>query len=545
MHPLTGFGKETKSSVISGELHFQQFLLICRLIRALSGLCFLIFILFPEYAAADLFNANNGRLTASAERFPESKSHDGKHDSESRGKQHHVSDIGSGLPLWSCLPFAFMLLSIAFWPLMAPEFWHHHFGKISVFWALSLAIPFTIIYKSSAVYEILHILLADYVPFIILLWSLYTVSGGILLQGALKGTPFTNAVMLAIGTILASWMGTTGAAMLLIRPFLKANKDRKNRTFMVVFFIFLVANIGGSLTPLGDPPLFLGFLHGVSFFWTFNIAPHMLCLSVILLIVYFCMDTYFYKKEKTLLTKKQSMITKLQNEEPTGLTLAGKVNFLYLAGIIGAVLFSGVVDWGTVNTVGVHRGTQDWLRDMLLIAMGVLSLVTTSASIRQDNDFTWFPIKEVAYLFVGIFITMIPCLLILKAGKDGAFAFVINLLREPVHYFWVTGMLSSFLDNAPTYLTFFNTALGSFFAGLNETQAVPLLMTEKSIYLKAISAGAVFFGAFSYIGNAPNFMVRSIAEEAGTSMPSFFGYIIKYSILFLVPGFIIITFLFF
>jgi Na+/H+ antiporter NhaD/arsenite permease-like protein len=340
-------------------------------------------------------------------------------------------------------------------------------------------------------------------------------------------------------------MGTTGAAMLMIRPFLRANKDRKNRTFMVVFFIFLVANIGGSLTPLGDPPLFLGFLHGVSFFWTFHIIPQMLCISLFLLIIYFLMDTYFYRKE----SKSPETVTVRPAVDTVNktvrLSLDGKLNFLFLAGIVGAVLFSGMVDWGAINTLGVHRGIQDWIRDFLLIVMGVLSLATTSATIRQDNDFTWFPIQEVAYLFIGIFITMIPCLLILKAGANGALAFLIEGVSTPRHYFWVTGALSSFLDNAPTYLTFFNTALGSFFAGLNEAQSVPLLMTEKAIYLKAVSAGAVFFGACSYIGNAPNFMVRSISEEAGTPMPSFFGYILKYSLVYLIPGFIVITLIFF
>ena len=412
-------------------------------------------------------------------------------------------------------------------------------------WALTMAVPFVAVFRGIALYEIVHILLADYVPFIILLWSLYTVSGGILLRGTLRGTPVVNVVMLVIGTALASWMGTTGAAMLLIRPFLRANKDRKNRTFMVVFFIFLVANIGGSLTPLGDPPLFLGFLHGVSFFWTFNIAPHMLLVTVVLLTIYFSMDTYFYHKEQKTAPGAQSDPGATQVQENVRLALDGKINFVFLAGVVGAVLFSGMVDWGTLNTLGVHRGVQDWLRDALLVLMGLLSLASTSSSIRQDNEFTWFPIKEVAYLFIGIFITMIPCLLILKAGADGALAFVIHAVKAPAHYFWITGALSSFLDNAPTYLTFFNTALGSFFAGLSEAQAVPLLMTDKAIYLKAISAGAVFFGACSYIGNAPNFMVRSISEEAGTPMPSFFGYILKYSLLYLVPTFIIVTFIFF
>ena len=468
-----------------------------------------------------------------------SNPHTGSHDA------HGGSNLGTHLPLWSCLPFACMLLSIAFWPLLAPEMWHHHFGKISLFWALSLAVPFTVAFKGTAVYEILHILLADYVPFIILLWSLYTVSGGILLRGTLRGTPIVNVTMLGIGTALASWMGTTGAAMLLIRPFLRANKNRKNRTFMVVFFIFLVANIGGALTPLGDPPLFLGFLHGVSFFWTMKISPHMLCMALILMVIYFALDSYFYRKEKATIEAKIDDNEASGEEDTVKLALIGTHNFLFLAGIVGAVLFSGVVDWGELNTLGVHRGVQDWIRDVTLILMGVLSLLTTSSGIRQENEFTWFPIKEVAYLFIGIFVTMIPCLLILKAGQDGALAFLIFHVKEPVHYFWITGTLSSFLDNAPTYLTFFNTALGTFYAGMPESEAVALLMSENSIYLKAISAGAVFFGACSYIGNAPNFMVRSIAEEAGTPMPSFFGYIIKYALVFLVPSFVVITLVFF
>ncbi|KJS28828.1 MAG: sodium:proton antiporter [Desulfatitalea sp. BRH_c12] len=438
-----------------------------------------------------------------------------------------------------------MLLSIAFWPLVRPEFWHHNFGKIAAFWSLTLAIPFVFAFKNAAVYEITHILLADYVPFIILLWSLYTVSGGIILRGTIVGTPLVNVIMLAIGTLLASWMGTTGAAMLMIRPFLRANKNRRNRTFMVVFFIFLVGNIGGALTPLGDPPLFLGFLHGVSFFWTFNLLPHMLLMTVLLLSIYFILDTYNYKKEKQSEQRIPPKASLIETPERVPLSIDGKINFLFLAGIIAMVLFSGIADLGEINTLGVHREIQGWTRDLVLIALGVLSLALTQSSIRQDNDFTWFPIKEVAYLFVGIFITMIPCLLILKAGSEGALAFIVEGVNDPVHYFWVTGALSSFLDNAPTYLTFFSTALGSFYSGMTEAQAVPLLMSENAIYLKAISTGAVFFGACSYIGNAPNFMVRSISEEAGTPMPSFFGYIIKYAVVFLLPCFLIVTWLFF
>jgi Na+/H+ antiporter NhaD/arsenite permease-like protein len=451
------------------------------------------------------------------------------------GAHGHVN-LGEVLPLYTVIPFACMLLSIALLPLVAGTFWHHHFGKISAFWAATMAIPFVAVYKGIAIYEILHILLADYIPFIILLWALFTVSGGILLRGTLRGTPMVNTLIILIGTILASWMGTTGAAMLLIRPFLRANDYRKNRTFMVVFFIFLVANIGGALTPLGDPPLFLGFLHGVSFFWTFKILPHMLLTSGILLVIYFFLDSYHFKKEGGQVP---------DDGEKKPLSLAGTYNFIFLAGIVGAVLMSGILDLGEVSTLGVHRAVQDWLRDIILIVLGVLSLWATPRLLREENEFSWFPIIEVAFLFVGIFITMIPCLLLLKAGPNGEFAFLINAVKEPFHYFWVTGLLSAFLDNAPTYLTFFNTALGSFYAGMTEAQAVPLLMTDKAIYLQAISTGAVFFGACSYIGNAPNFMVRSIADESGTAMPSFFGYIFKYSLIFLIPTFVVVTFIFF
>ena len=501
--------------------------------RILAVLVFLFISLFwslTVFAGTPTSNSHDSGHATTHE-----TSHDGDHASADSGHHGHAN-LGETLPLWSCIPFACMLLSIALMPLLIPTFWHHHFGKVSAFWAASLGIPFLWFFRGDAVYEILHIILADYVPFIILLWSLYTVSGGILLRGSLRGTPIVNTTMLIIGAALASWMGTTGAAMLLIRPFLRANNYRKNRTFMVVFFIFLVANVGGSLTPLGDPPLFLGYLHGVTFFWTFKIMPHMLVVGVLLLITYFFMDTYFYRKEKATVPKEEA-------KEP--LKLEGTYNFIFLAGVVGSVLMSGMIDLGELSTLGVHRAIQDWLRDGLLVLLGVGSLIATPIQLREDNDFTWFPIIEVAYLFIGIFITMIPCLLILKAGTHGQLAFLVNMVKEPIHYFWITGALSSFLDNAPTYLTFFNTALGSFYAGLTESQAVPLLMTESAIYLKAISAGAVFFGACSYIGNAPNFMVRSIAEESGTPMPSFFGYILKYAMVFLVPIFVIVSFIFF
>jgi Na+/H+ antiporter NhaD/arsenite permease-like protein len=447
------------------------------------------------------------------------------------------SDLGAVLPLWSCLPFAGMLLSIAFLPLIAPQFWHHHFGKIAALWAATLGLPFLVVFKWTALHEILHILLADYVPFIILLWSLYTVSGGILLRGTLKGTPMVNTLLLLAGTVMASWMGTTGAAMLLIRPLLNANRHRKNRTFMVVFFIFLVANIGGALTPLGDPPLFLGYLHGVPFFWTFEVLPHTLIMAGLLLTVYFLLDSYHYRREGIAKQRTAGSAVPIK--------LEGISNFFILGGVVLAVLMSGIVDWGEISVLGVHRAVQDWVRDAVLVALGIVSLAVTPAQLREDNNFSWFPIIEVALLFIGIFVTMIPCLLILKAGSHGALAFIVNGVQEPLHYFWVTGGLSGFLDNAPTYLTFFNTALGSFYPGMAEAQAVPLLTTDNAIFLKAVSSGAVFFGAFSYIGNAPNFMVRSISEELGTPMPSFFGYIFKYAMVYLLPCLVLVTILMF
>lgn len=462
-----------------------------------------------------------------------------KHEQESsESEEQEEYKIGTELPLWSTIPFVGILLSIALFPLLAPKFWHHNFGKVSFFWALVFALPFLIHYKSVAIHEILHIYLIDYIPFIILLWALFTVSGGILLKGSIKGNPVTNLVMLIIGTFLSSWIGTTGSAMLLIRPVIRSNINRKYKVHIVIFFIFLVANIGGSLTPLGDPPLFLGFIHGVDFFWTMKIFPHMALVSLILLTIFFLLDSFYYKKE----TDEVKGLSEVNNEP---IKVLGIHNVIFLFGIIGGVLFSGTVKLGHINVLGTHMQIQNVIRDLILISMGFLSLITTRKKVREDNNFTWFPIQEVAILFAGIFMTIIPALAILKAGDKGSLAFVINAVKEPWHYFWITGSLSSFLDNAPTYLTFFNTAMGQFFSGKPEHLAVIQLMAQKAIYLKAISAGAVFMGAMTYIGNAPNFMVKSIAEENGVKMPSFFGYIMRYSLIFLIPSFIIVTLVFF
>jgi Na+/H+ antiporter NhaD/arsenite permease-like protein len=445
-------------------------------------------------------------------------------------------DIGAILPIWSVLPFAGILLSIALIPLFAPHFWNHHFPKVSAFWALVMAVPFLFFFKGVAVYEIAHIFIIDYIPFIILLWALFTVSGGIYIKGTLKGTPAVNTVILLIGTILASVIGTTGASMLLIRPILRSNSWRIYKVHTVVFFIFLVSNIGGALTPLGDPPLFLGFLHGVPFFWTLNILPQMAFASIVLLVLYFILDSYYYKKEDK---------TGLESSESEPLRIQGTQNFVFLSGIVAAVLFSGTVKLGEVNIFGVHQSIENLIKDAVLIVMGLCSLFFTRKEIRQGNEFSWAPILEVAYLFAGIFMTIIPALAILKAGENGALAFLIKSINTPAHYFWAAGALSSFLDNAPTYLTFFNSALGKFYPGMPEAPAIARLIVEKIPYLAAISAGAVFMGANTYIGNAPNFMVKSIAEEAGVKMPSFFGYMFKYSIPILVVLFIVITFVFF
>jgi len=447
---------------------------------------------------------------------------------------HHGPGLGELLPLWSIIPFVGILLSIALFPLFAPHWWHAHFPKVTAFWAIVFAVPFLLYFKSHAVHEILHIYMLDYFPFIILLWSLYTVSAGVLVKGTMKGSPRLNIIFLVIGTVMASWVGTTGASMILIRPVLRANAWRRNKTHIVIFFIFLVSNIGGSLTPLGDPPLFLGFLHSVPFFWTLNLFLPMMTVALPLLAIFFLIDTLYYRREEQHEAK---------GDEPFG--VEGLHNFLFLMGVISAVLMSGTWKAGTFHLFGVELKIAFVLRDAILIAMGVLSLKTTRKAIYERNGFTWFPIKEVGYLFAGIFMTIIPALAILKSGEHGALAAVIAVTETPAHYFWITGGLSSFLDNAPTYLTFFNTALGSFYSGIAESEAVPMLIRENAHFLMAISTGAVFMGAMTYIGNAPNFMVKSIAEEAGIPMPSFFGYMAKYSLPVLIPVFILVTLVFF
>ena len=446
--------------------------------------------------------------------------------------------LGEILPLYSVVPFAGILLSISLFPLFFPHFWHKRYPLVSLLWGIAFAVPFIAAYRAQAVMEILHIILLDYVPFLILLWGLYTVSGGIVFKGSFAGTPVFNTALLAVGTILASFMGTTGAAMLLIRPLMRANSERRHRKHIIVFFIFLVANIGGSLTPLGDPPLFLGFLRGVPFFWTLKLFLPFLFASAILLALFFIVDSRYYARERVSEPR--------EGEGPATekFRIEGSFNFLLILCILGSVLFSGTFHLGGIHLGGIHLEYQDLIREMLTVAAGIVSLKLTSRKMRDDNGFSWEPMREVAILFAAIFITMIPALAMLKAGDKGHLAVLVGGASEPWHYFWLTGMLSSFLDNAPTYLTFLNMALGHFSPGLPEKEAIMDLISNHELHLEAVSLGAVFMGAVTYIGNAPNFMVKSIAEEGGIAMPSFLGYIFKWSLPVLIPVFIVVTVIF-
>ncbi|MBI4082441.1 MAG: sodium:proton antiporter [Candidatus Lambdaproteobacteria bacterium] len=431
-------------------------------------------------------------------------------------------------PVWTVAPFIGMLLSIAVFPLLAAHFWEHHFGKVSAFWMvvalllMVLSVPADLTFKAAygpkvfSTYE-------EYVAFIILLGSLFVISGGILIAGDMPATPAVNTAFLFVGTLLASVIGTTGAAMVLIRPLLRSNAHRRNQVHVVLFFIFLVCNIGGSLTPIGDPPLFLGFLQGVPFFWTLVLTPIWAFSSALVLGGFYVLDR--------LLAEPAPNAGKLS------IRIEGKVNILLLLGVVGAVILSGSLHLEPVIRVGdlgeLHL--QNLLRDGLMVALAAISLAVTSREIRTQNNFNYGPIREVAYLFIGIFTTMIPALILLNArGAELG-------IDTPAKYFWATGILSSFLDNAPTYLTFLATAMGA----LGLEQAVQMTTHPQGVLvLEAISVGAVFMGANTYIGNGPNFMVKAIAEGQGIKMPSFFGYML-YSLIVLIPVFILVTFIFF
>lgn len=450
----------------------------------------------------------------------------------------HAAELdGSVLSAWWGVPFVGLLLSIALCPLLLPNFWHHHFGKVAFGWALAFLLPCAALFGTHvAVAGAVHALAAEYIPFIILVTSLFVVAGGICVRGNLHGTPALNTSLLALGTLLASVMGTTGASMLMIRPLIRANDNRKYAVHIVVFFIFLVANAGGSLTPLGDPPLFLGFLKGVDFFWTMrNVIPETAFLCFMLLAIFFLLDRHYYR------TREEAFMADRDPTPDSAVSFEGKINFFLLAGIVGLVLTSGLWKPGIgFGIIGVEVELQNLVRDVLLVAIIFTSLVVTPKSAREGNEFSWGAIQEVAKLFAGIFITIIPVIAMLRAGESGAFASVVRAVTDgngkPINemYFWASGLLSSFLDNAPTYLVFFNTAGGD----------PAVLMTRLAETLAAISCGSVFMGANSYIGNAPNMMVKAIAQERGIRMPSFFGYM-GWSCAVLIPLFILMTFIFF
>ena len=446
---------------------------------------------------------------------------------------HHGPGLGDALAMWSVIPFAGLLLSIALLPMVAEHWWHHNKNQllVAVLWASPVFGYLTylaITNHETLGHDALHSLehaAAEYISFIALLGSLYVISGGILLRGDLQGKPTVNTAFLAIGAVLSNIIGTTGASMLLIRPMLRTNSEREHTWHIPLFFIFLVSNIGGALTPIGDPPLFLGYLRGVPFFWTLTALWQPWVFTVgVLLVMFFVLDTVMYGRE-------DSSSKDLDASQMEPLSIQGSINFLLLGGVIAAVLLLSpnpeVVDF-----------RHYYARELAMGGLTVASMFVTSQAIREGNNFEWGPILEVAALFLGIFVAMIPATTLLQ--QHGASLGV----TEPWQYFWATGSLSAFLDNAPTYVTFAALACSSYDFCTTADQLGPLASHAASMpVLEAISLGAVFLGAGSYIGNGPNFMVRAIAEQSGYKMPSFFGYV-GYAALFLGPVYLVLTLLF-
>ena len=439
---------------------------------------------------------------------------------------------------WSMIPFGIMLLMIAIGPLVAEKFWEKNMNKLIV--SLVLGVPTAVcLIIGGMMHELEHQLLYDYVPFIILLLALFVITGGIHLSGDIQAKPWINTTFLGVGWLLASIMGTTGAAMLLIRPVIATNQQRKYTTHTILFFIALVANCGGLLTPLGDPPLFMLFLRGASFSWFMHLAPEWAVTGVLLLAIYFVMDTFYYQKEHWT-----ALSADAREKQP--LRLQGNINFLYLIGVVLSVAF---INEGTIPQMG-EEDAPIWLkflREIVLVSLLLLSLYTTKKSVRyEDNKFTWEPIIEVAVLFLGIFTTMTPALAYLKAHAAELG------LHSPWQFYYATGLLSSFLDNTPTAVAFHGVASGlpeslaAAQAGIVDgvVEGISFVAGIPEVLLKAISLGAVMFGAMTYIGNGPNFMVKAIAEENNIKMPSFFGYMIKFSLIILLPVYIIVQLIF-
>ena len=434
-----------------------------------------------------------------------------------------------------CIPFIGMLLSIAIFPLIAGKWWEKKKQYIVILWSLLFLIPFAVKYSAGVMGEtLLDIVLNDYMTFIILLFGLFCVSGNIAIKGNFSGAPKVNVILLLIGTLLSSWIGTTGASMIMIRPIMRANAWRKRKVQIIVFFIFLVSNIGGCLTPVGDPPLLMGFMRGVPFFWSLHLLPVFILNTAILLVVFFFLDRRAYRKDIA-----EGHAPELTAEKTT-VRIEGIHNIIFIVTIVVAVILSGALsslplfEKGVSLTENINLSTASVIEVAIILLAAFLSMKTTKKDVRIENQFSWAAIQEVAILFIGIFITMEPALLFLEAHGASLG------LQHPWQMFWAAGALSSFLDNTPTYLVFLTTA-GTLGAATGITTSVG---TIAPVMLKAISCGAVCMGANTYIGNAPNFMVRSMAEEGGVRMPSFFGYM-AWSGSILIPVFFIDMLVFF
>ncbi|MBR5877142.1 MAG: sodium:proton antiporter [Alistipes sp.] len=429
------------------------------------------------------------------------------------------------IELWALIPFGLMLASIAILPLVAEHWWENNLHKLYV--ALGLALPASIyLISNGMVAQLEHQMLFDYIPFIVLLGALFVVTGGIHIKGDIQASPLNNTIILFIGYLLASFIGTTGAAMLLIRLLIEINQQREYRTHTILFFIALVANCGGVLTPLGDPPLFLLYLRGADFLWFSQLWVEWLTVGVILLALYYTIDHYFYYKKENLANIMADM------REQKKIEFSGLINVVYLIGIVLSVLF---LNPSYFPEMGDHHAPiyVRFMREIVLITLGALSLLTTKKSVRADNKFSWEPILEVAYVFIGIFATMTPALIYLNTN---AASLGIN---SPWQFYYASGALSAFLDNSPTAVAFHTVALG-----LPNEAGTTLVAGVSEIILRAIALGAVFFGAMTYIGNGPNFMVKAIAEQSGIKMPSFFGYMTKFSLVVLLPIYIIVQLIF-
>lgn len=442
-----------------------------------------------------------------------------------------MHSIASELPVWSALPFAALLFCIAILPLAVPHFWesNRNKGLVALALALPIAVYLPLAFGPDGVHRLIESL-CEYISFIALLGSLFVITGGIHVSGSLSGTPLLNTALLAIGALLANAIGTTGASALLVRPLLRANEPRVRKAHIVVFFIFVVSNCGGLLTPLGDPPLFLGFLKGVPFTWTFRLWLPWLLVNGSLLVIFNVWDQIVFAREER--ERPGSQFEEVMEHAP--LRIRGKRNFLFLLGIVAVISASGN---------GLGNGGEPWpfgIQELSMLAIGAAAWWVTHHEHRHANRFSFGPIVEVAVLFAGIFVTMGPALLLLN-GHAPAFG-----IREPWQFFWATGLLSSFLDNAPTYLTFAATACGQVGVPLEGRYLAEFLTVGPVSHqtLSAIATGAVFMGANSYIGNGPNFMVKAISEENGVEMPSFFGYM-AYSGGVLIPLFAIVTFVLF